>query len=210
MRHLPSVYGLQENYSYYPDEKRLKMIKDLAYVSHPKLEWVSDKIVQITLNSGVCSGLCAHSLLKFSGDLADQSRDEELAIAVFQARTWGLPFIRQGLRSYLFQRERVFNELKKGFVSGCSNSWPLLVFFPRITKIGQMRYAHTLLPYSIKEGLSRILIKVYDSNYPGDDEVILNIDKLTGCWNYKDKNSKDWILTINYLGNLRQKVPFMF
>jgi len=204
----PSVYGLKNNFIFTPEPEIMKIIKEKAFLKSWQVSLVGDVVVRRTLASGVCSGISAYVLLNFLGEEIP-SAQEEIKIAVMQVRTWGRPFLTQSLKSY-FNNKKFKEKLEKSLRTTNQEWLPLVVFLPKISNLKKITYAHTVVPYSLEEGLRWVKIKVYDSNYPGNNNLVLKIDKLEGTWDYRDKGGNRWILTINYLGNLLKRVPFLW
>jgi len=206
----PSRHGYgRRNYSLNLNKDELARVKEAAFTDSLIPRPVIDAIVGKTLASGVCSGISCYTLYKFFGSVSADD-DAQFLIAVWQARTWGRDFLRQAVYSYFLPSRRVLKEMQSGMGEEQQpEKLPLLVFLPRLFYLQNIIWAHTVIPFQWREGLENIYIGLYDSNYPVDDDRVLIFNKTSGFWQYEDKNSKEWLLTINYLGNLTRKVPFL-
>lgn len=130
-------------------------------------------------------------------------------IALLQARTWGRDFLGQAIRSYFLPREKVLEKIFRGIDPDTQELPVLLVLLPRVFNLKNITLAHTVLPFRWKEGLENIYLGIYDSNYPGNDEMVLVYNKFTHSWEYDGKNNQKWLITINFPENLTRKVPFL-
>ncbi|MGI6225783.1 MAG: hypothetical protein ACOYJ1_05945 [Peptococcales bacterium] len=205
----PSRHGYKDvNYSLILDEQELRKICEAAYISSFMPWKIIYATLKKTLASGVCSGISAYTLINFY-DNKLPSPDAKFWIAVFQARTWGGPFFRQALASYFLSTEKALKIILRGIGVNVFAKLPLLVILPRLIYCKNITQAHTVIPYRQREGLENIYLHVYDSNFPSDDTKVLVYNKTSGFWRYEDKDSKEWVLTVNSLENLTCKVPFL-
>ncbi|MDK2824529.1 MAG: hypothetical protein PWQ67_283 [Clostridia bacterium] len=206
---LPSLHGYQpKNYTLELNDNDLMNLKNLAYSKILLPRGITDPILKITLASGVCSGISAYTLLKFTKN-DKEFNEADLYIAILQARTWCSYFIRQCIKSYFYPVPRVIKDFQFNLNNGSLENLPLFCFLPRLFYFNNIFWAHTVIPYGWREGLTHFYIKICDSNYPGEDKKVLKINKNTGYWYYDKKDSSKWILTINYLGNLTRRGPFL-
>jgi len=206
----PSKYGGQiKNHSLKLDKSDLLKIREEAFIEKKLFsQTIVEGILNKTLASGVCTGISAYTLYEFHG-YNSLNFERDFFIAVLQARIWGADFLHQAFRTYFFTCQRILFSLKRGIKSDSMDELPLLVFLPRLFYLREITFSHTVIPFCLKEGLQNIYIKVADSNYPGDDNRVLTVNRVTGFWEYDDKNSQEWVLTLNYLGNLTRKVSFL-
>ncbi|KJS19746.1 MAG: hypothetical protein VR72_17505 [Clostridiaceae bacterium BRH_c20a] len=206
----PSKYGGQiKNYSLKLDKPDLLKIKKEAFIEMKLFpQTIVEGILRKTLASGVCSGISAYTLCEFYG-YNNSNFERDFLIAVLQARTWGADFLHQALQTYFLTFEHLLSSLKKGIKSDYMDELPLLVLLPRVIYLKEISYSHTVVPFCLIEGLQNTYIKIADSNFPGDDNRVLRVNRVTGFWEYNDKDSREWVLTLNYLGKLTRKVSFL-
>ncbi|MFZ7102246.1 MAG: hypothetical protein ACOWWO_06210 [Peptococcaceae bacterium] len=203
---LPSIHGYQlPNYSVSLDKTQLNKVKKAAFRHYFVPDFIADKILLKTLASGVCSGISAYTLLQFTGkNFCAESA--EFAIAVLQARTWGSLFLKACIKTYY---SPVFKNIAKLECSLEQGNGMLLVILPKFPYLTNIVFAHTIIPYAVFQGLFSISIRVYDSNYPRDDTRVLTMNKDSYSWFYDGRSSDKWVLTVNKIENLTQKVSFL-
>ncbi|KJS82955.1 MAG: hypothetical protein JM58_13545 [Peptococcaceae bacterium BICA1-8] len=206
----PSKYGGQiKNYSLKLDQPDLLKLRKEAFIEKKLFpRTMVEGILRKTLASGVCSGISAYTLCEFFG-YNSSNFERDFFIAILQARTWGADFLHQALRTYFSTPQNLLSPLKKGIKSDTVDGLPLLVLLPRLIYLKEITFSHTVIPFCLREGLQNTYVKIADSNFPGDDNKVLIINRATGFWEYDDKDSKEWVLTLNYLGNLTRKAPFL-
>lgn len=203
---LPSHHGFPlQNHSCNLKGKELQRIKEEAFTFNLIPAGIIDVLLKKTLASGVCSGISAYTLTNFLNGNSPVLSDKSL-IYLYQARTWGRPFVKECIKNYFSPLDKIVATLEKS-LDGQQDL--LLVILPKVFYFKNIYGAHTIIPYGISKGLTKISIRVFDSNYPGDDRRTLIINKTSQTWYYDGRNEQAWVLTVNKVGNLTQPVPFL-
>lgn len=181
-------------------KSQLQAIKEEAFGERGKRylggEYMLDKIFR----AGMCTGLSAWVLLNYVGKRP--AGEEKWGAAVLQARVLSPGFWRRCLADYNVSPSLAVESLKKGWDSGEYHEYGLLFIVPRLGNLAQINNAHALLPYKIMMKSNHVQIAVYDCNDPFATASIINLDLLSGDWQYHGFNSTRWYLSsqkIQYL-----------